>query len=327
MKLSDCANQKYNSQDPRHIKCVNAIAQMICNDAAPTNIVGRKGFKHVMQTMDPRFNVPSPTTFSRTILPKMKEVVSSFHLKKIAKMLEKEKSMAFSIDGLDSHDVGKSSMYSFSVYFYDKCELLSEVIAVKALESPVDAETIQTFLLQCLSEIGAIEDGKPKLDIYSVSDEGSNLVRAFKNLKDDGVIAGFLSCFNHNLQNVIKDAVKATAGMENSLELFRKNAATLSRSKNERSKLRNFCKENNLPEIIPRVPGATRWFADLFMLEDFIRIERAMKLLLLDSEKVISIFRRTFSLISDCLMYLAGAPKKRSTRNIFSRKVFFFSLK
>ena len=80
--------------------------------------------------------------------------------------------------------------------------------------------------------------------------------------------------------------------------------------KNERSKLRNFCKENNLPEIIPRVPGATRWFADLFMLEDFIRIERAMKLLLLDSEKVISIFRRTFLLISDCLMYLAGAPKK-----------------
>ena len=207
-------------------------------------------------------------------------------------MLQKENSMAFSIDCLDCNDVNKSSMYSFSVYFFDDCELLSEVIAVKPLESPVDAETINEFILHCLTDIGVVKDGKPKISIWGVSDEGSNLVRALKILKDKSIIDGFHPCFNHNIQNVIKDAVKATVGMENTLELFRRNAATLSRSKNERQKLRKLCKDNFLPEIIPRVPGVTRWFADLFMLEDNLKIEYAMKLLLVDTEKVGSIIMR-----------------------------------
>ena len=201
-------------------------------------------------------------------------------------MLTKENSMAFSIDGFDCHDVDRSSMYSFSIYFYDECELLSEVITVKGLESPVTSQTIVDFLIQCLSEIEVLVDGKPKIAIWAVSDEGANLLRALKLLKERGIIAGFHNCFNHKIQNVIKDAVRTTEGMEKTLDLLRKNAATLSRSKVERAKLKKICDENGLPFIVPRVPVVTRWFADLFMAEDTLRSERSMKLLILDSEKV-----------------------------------------
>ena len=56
MQLSDCANQKYNRDDPRQMKRVNSIAMMLCADAQPTNMVNRPGFKHAVETLDPRFS-------------------------------------------------------------------------------------------------------------------------------------------------------------------------------------------------------------------------------------------------------------------------------
>ena len=78
IKLSECANQKYSRHDPRQISRVNAIASMICRDAEPTNIVNQEGFKHAVEALDSRFVLPVSSTFSRSILPKRKEVVSTF---------------------------------------------------------------------------------------------------------------------------------------------------------------------------------------------------------------------------------------------------------
>ena len=86
--------------------------------------------------------------------------------------------MAFTIDGLDCRDEEKSAVYSFTIYFYHGEKALSEVITVKALDSPVTGEVVKNFLCACLTEIGVLgEDGQPKISIWGISDKGSNIVR------------------------------------------------------------------------------------------------------------------------------------------------------
>ena len=92
-KLVNCLPLKYSNQHPQHIKITNSIGSMICHDAAPVNIVKRPGMVHLMQTVDPRYTMPHPSTFSRSIIPKLKEAVSSYQREKIRTMIEKEQSM------------------------------------------------------------------------------------------------------------------------------------------------------------------------------------------------------------------------------------------
>ena len=106
--------------------------------------------------------------------------------------METECSMAFSTDGLDGKDVDQSSIYDFTIYFYDKEEICTEVVYVKGLETPCTGEVIADFLLQCLTDIEVVDsEGKPKLDIWGITDEGSNVLRALKILKENGTILGF----------------------------------------------------------------------------------------------------------------------------------------
>ena len=110
---------------------------MLCRDGQPTAMVGRPGFRHFVNSMDPRYTLPHPSTFARSIIPKLKETVTDFQRKRLSKTIKNESSMAFTVDGLDCRDSDRSAVYSFSVYFYEGDKLCSEVIAVRRLESPV----------------------------------------------------------------------------------------------------------------------------------------------------------------------------------------------
>ena len=66
---------------------------------------------------NPRYTLPHPSTFTRSILPKLKNSVDSFMTKRLKKLMKLKdgSSVAFSIDGLDTNDVEKSAVYDFSV--------------------------------------------------------------------------------------------------------------------------------------------------------------------------------------------------------------------
>ena len=89
----------------------------------PANSANRPGFKHIVGTLDPRYTLPAPNTFSRSYIPKLKDDVHSFQMTDMNEMYENEESFAISSDGLDCDDVNNSSVYSFCTHFYKKKEL------------------------------------------------------------------------------------------------------------------------------------------------------------------------------------------------------------
>jgi hypothetical protein len=185
---------------------------MICVDAAPADILLRPGFKHVVETLDPRYKIPHATTFSRTIIPKLANTVRQHQYKLIKNVLESENSIAFTTDGLDADDVERSALHDFSLYFYKNNKVCAESMFVRRLEPPVTGCVIYDFLKQCLADCNILVDVKPRLSVWGIADEGSNIQRAMKLLQNDGIIEGHHACFNHKLQNCIKDGIKATAG-------------------------------------------------------------------------------------------------------------------
>ena len=129
----------------------------MCVDAAPADIVKRPGFKHAMETLDPRYTVPHPSSFSRTVIPKLKQTVDDFHMKRIEEVISKETSIAFSTDGLDCQDSERSAVYSFTLHFYKDDKLCSEVLFVRDLKPPVTGEVVRDFLTDCLHTINALD--------------------------------------------------------------------------------------------------------------------------------------------------------------------------
>ena len=123
---------------------------MICADAIPTNIVDRPGFKNFINSVEPRYKLPHYTTFSRSVIPKLKNNVSAFQRAKIAKALKNEHSMSFSLDGLDCKDVDRSAVYSFTLYFYEEDNLCNETVIVDGLEPPVTGIAVKNFITDCL---------------------------------------------------------------------------------------------------------------------------------------------------------------------------------
>jgi hypothetical protein len=86
---------------------------------------------------------------------------------------------------------------------------------LKALDTPITGEKIRDVLVESLTECGAIKNGEPQTKIWGMSDEGSNFQKAMQLLKNAEIIEGSIPCFNHKIQNAIKDARSSTPGMNN----------------------------------------------------------------------------------------------------------------
>ena len=265
----------YGPQHPRKVELDNALISMLAMDCTPNNAVLRPGFAHFTKVMDPRYTLPHPSTIKRSLMPKMKNVVGKHLTKKTSHIVREERSVAFSCDGLDAHDVERSSVYDFSIYCLQGKELVCETLFVKKIETPVNAIAVKSFLKECLLSAGFLNaDHTPKLAIWAVTDKGSNIIAALKQLKAEEILAGYANCFNHKLQLVIKDALQATPGMEKSIDLFTKNATLYSRSKTERKDYRNECKKSGVTPVQPPVPGDTRWFGKKFMSDAYLKRKR-----------------------------------------------------
>ena len=85
--------------------------------------------------------------------------------------------------------------------------ITAKIIFTKALVSSSEYCTEFNAHIKARENEAINEDGRPKIAVYSITDEGSKLIRALKLLKSDGVIENFIPCFNHNTQNVIKDGI------------------------------------------------------------------------------------------------------------------------
>ena len=122
--------------------------------------------------------------------------------------------MGFSLDGLDCRDVEKKAVWSFTLYFYEDDNLCCETVSVEALVPPINAIAVKDFITACLKNFNILDSNNcPETALWGCSDEGSNIKRALKLLEQEKIIEGHFFWYNHQIQNIIKDAIRTTPGM------------------------------------------------------------------------------------------------------------------
>ncbi|CAG4958463.1 unnamed protein product [Colias eurytheme] len=65
----------YENDDPRAVKITYLIAEQVCLDMEPLNLVNKKGYRRLLSELVPRYNIISRTHLTEKILPDINERV------------------------------------------------------------------------------------------------------------------------------------------------------------------------------------------------------------------------------------------------------------
>ena len=165
-----------------------------------------------MKLLQPQYQVPSRTTFSRSVIPQLYKTLKQQTISQINTDFVNVPAYAFTTYLWTSH--AQDPLVSFC-YLYITCEFELRVAALENKPFLRDQDSIHSgkAILESLEK--TIEDWEllRSIHVYTFRDNGSNLKRAI-NLSQ----APFdLGCFVLTLQLAINDAVKEIPGMQNML--------------------------------------------------------------------------------------------------------------
>lgn len=255
------------------IQLTNQIGKFIVGGFHPYSIVEEAEFKGLMKLTSPRYNIPSRTTFSRNVIPKMHEALSE-KIKNELKSFNDLQSWSFTTDGWTSkkHDGYMSLTFHCLT---DNFELKSYCLALKQVTVQHTGANVCKGIKDTIQE-WEIESliGGNKIPIYAVTDGAYNMRSAISQWKQ----WTHIDCFGHVLQLCVEDAIKATVPVSHLMAKCRTIVGHYTRSSVANARLRR--EQENLGQkplaLIQDVQ--TRWNSQYFMLERLVRCRNAINL-------------------------------------------------
>lgn len=270
LTLEKCAeiNKLWDINDPKAKKYHVLIAEMIALDNEAVNIVERAGFRRLINSALPRYNIPSRPYFSDSVIPEIYRKV----VEKIKSLLSETDYISVTTDMwtcLHNHN----SFLSFTAHFIDRqFNLKHVVLSIKHFEGQHTA----TNIAMSLQEIANLWDIREKIHIV-IHDNGRNIVKAVS----DAELAS-ARCFIHTIQLIVNDCLKVQLDVTQMIATGRKIVTHFNHSGTAQEKLHSVQKDLGLPqhELVQDV--STRWNSTYYMLERLLQQKRAISVYLTD---------------------------------------------
>jgi len=185
---------KLDSSSTLHKKITRGIAGMMIHDFQPYLFVEDRGFSELMQQLEPRYQIPHRTTFSRSFVPSMYKEARKEVESKLSDVVQSKNKMCHTTDsGLTCH------------FLTADFELVSLCLAVEPFTGRHTGVNITSCLKQILRDFS--------IDLAAVSavitDNASNMDLA-------SCLGEWNSrhCFGHTLQLAIDDSIKMSPGIQ-----------------------------------------------------------------------------------------------------------------
>ncbi|CAK1553203.1 unnamed protein product [Leptosia nina] len=224
--------QETTNQDTNAKKYHVLIAEMIALDEA-VNIVERVGFRRLINSALPRYNIPSRPYFSDNVIPEIYRKV----VEKIKSLLSETDYISVTTDmwtSLHNHN----SFLSFTAHFIDRqFNFKHVVLSIKHFEGQHTAMNIA----MSLQEIANLWDVRKNIHIV-LHDNGRNIVKAVS-----GAELALARCFIHTIQLIVNDCVKVQLHVTQMITTGRKIVTHFNHSGTAQEKLHSIQNDLGLP--------------------------------------------------------------------------------
>ena len=244
----------WDINDQRAQKIHRRIGEMVALDWQPLSIIDDRGFRSVLQALEPRYNLPSRRYITENILPH----IHSGIMTQVQSQTAGAEWFSFTSD-IWTTNVSNKSMISLTAHWLTiDFVRKSAVLNVKPFPESHTGENIVTIFEE-MFDSWKIDKAKVHLILR---DNAANMVKAMT----DGGYPDF-GCFAHTLQLIVHDGVLSQRAVIETLAICRKIAGHFKHSPLACSRLQDIQKSLSLPQHRLKQDVSTRWNSTLYMLQ------------------------------------------------------------
>lgn len=261
-------DSKLPPSSARAKKITESIAEFICQDLRPYSVVENSGFRNMINTLEPRYVIPSRKQFTEVMVPDMYEEVKL----QVKKSLASAESVALTCDGWTSRAT-EPYLTITSHHIDESWELVSHVLQTRAMFESHTGTNIAQVLRAALEEWELIAK-----DPAIVTDNASNMTIAAQVAE-----MPHFRCFAHTLNLASQRALKLPAvtrllGRVRRVTTFFRRSTIASHVLREKQTLLDLPHHRLITDV------ATRWNSAHEMLERFLEQQPAIHAALLSAE-------------------------------------------
>ena len=192
-QIADSLQTKLPFGCPRARRITRSIATFICKDLRPYSVVERHGFRRMVNTLEPRYEIPSRKYFTETTIPELYKETREM----VQDALEPALRVALTCDGWTSRST--VSFVTFTAHFIDDdWQLQSYVLQTREMNESHTGRNMAKVLKNAAAEWKLTEK-----DPAVVTDNAANMCLAVE-------LSGYhhVRCFAHVLNLAVQRALK-----------------------------------------------------------------------------------------------------------------------
>ncbi|XP_063227428.1 zinc finger BED domain-containing protein 4-like [Bacillus rossius redtenbacheri] len=255
---------KFPRGDKRQTDIVKLIAKMICVDGQPISVIENRGFKELVNHLEPRFSMPSRKSLANEVIPQMYNDV----LNEVKDKLSIEEYVALTTDLWTS--VSNDDYLSLTVHYLDQ-NFIWHHLCVEVVPFPEvshTADNICSFITEVLADWQLSEKV-----VAILRDNGRNITAG---LEQSAFV--HVACIAHTLQLVLKDGLLSHKIVTNLLPQCRRLVGHFKHSARATKILKQCQTTASVPQHRLIQDEPTRWNSTLHMLKRLQEQKRAILL-------------------------------------------------
>ena len=269
--LKDVLQTKLNANSPKALDCTKSIGIFIAKDLRPYSVVDNPGFRYMVNTLEPRYKIPSRTHFADKVVPQLYEEVKLG----VISQLNCAPAVALTTDGWTSR--ATQSYETITAHFInDEWDMTNYVLQTRVLGEVHTGHNLAVGLKKAMSFWNLSRNGiNPTL----TTDNASNVCNA---VKEAGASA-HIRCFAHTLNLSTRKGLDLPQ-MDRLLGRVNRIVSFFHRSDTANTQLKAKQKLLELPQHKLLQDCKTRWNSSYDMLERYVEQQAAVQAVFLSKD-------------------------------------------